>query len=52
MIDHMKGVGGFVRRIPIDSIHPLVRVHPVTGEKSIWINLEFAIGIQGFNQME
>lgn len=52
MIDHMKGVGGFVRRISIDSIHPLVRVHPATGEKSIWMNMEFATGIQGFKQTE
>ncbi len=52
MIDHVKSVGGYVRRNPTESIHPLVRVHPVTGEKSIWINLEFATGIKGFKQTE
>lgn len=52
MIDHVKGVAGFVRRNPIESVHPLVRVHPVTGEKSIWINQEFATGIQGFKETE
>lgn len=52
MIEHVRGVGGFVRRTPVESNHPLVRVHPVTGERSIWVNSEFVTGIQGFKETE
>ena len=52
MIDHVRSVGGFVRRDPVTSIHPVVRVHPVTGRKSLWINSEFVTGIQGLKEAE
>ncbi|KAL9615077.1 MAG: hypothetical protein Q9167_000500 [Letrouitia subvulpina] len=52
MIDHVKSVGGFVRRPPVSSIHPIVRVHPVTGKKSLWINSEFVTGIEGLKEAE
>lgn len=48
----MKGAGVFARRNPVESIHPLIRVHPVTGEKSISVNQEFATGILGFKETE
>ncbi|KAJ4471972.1 TauD-domain-containing protein [Lentinula aciculospora] len=52
MINHTKAFGGLVRKDPVQSIHPLVRVHPVTGEKCIFINGEFITGFQGFKQPE
>ena len=52
MISHVKSVGGFVRRDPIESVHPVVRVHPVTGEKSLWVNGEFSTGLVGFKEAE
>lgn len=42
-----KRAGQFVRREPIESIHPLVRVNPVTGWKSIFLNRGFARYIVG-----
>ncbi|KAK4693624.1 sulfonate dioxygenase, partial [Lecanoromycetidae sp. Uapishka_2] len=52
MIEHVRSVEGIVRRNPVESIHPIVRVHPVTGEKSIWVNAEFVTGIAGFKKTE
>jgi sulfonate dioxygenase len=36
--DGARAAGLHVRREPIESIHPVVRVHPVTGWKSIYVN--------------
>ena len=41
MILHAKASKGLIRSDPIDSIHPIIRVHPVTGERSIFVNREF-----------
>ncbi|WVQ85562.1 hypothetical protein IAT38_007728 [Cryptococcus sp. DSM 104549] len=37
---------------PIINAHPLVRVHPVTGWKSLFANSRYTIGIKGFEQSE
>ncbi|KAI0311518.1 hypothetical protein OF83DRAFT_1087632 [Amylostereum chailletii] len=43
---------GPVRREPIETEHPLVRVHPVTGEKALYVNQGFTRHIVGFKQEE
>ena len=52
MIGHAKASKGLVRSDPIDSTHPIVRVHPATGERSIYLNGEFLKGIVGLKQQE
>ena len=44
--------GGLVRKDPIDSVHPVVRVHPVTGERAIFLNSEFVTEIHGLKDQE
>ncbi|KAF9482844.1 Clavaminate synthase-like protein [Pholiota conissans] len=43
---------GPVRREPVESEHPIVRIHPVTGEKALYINEQFTCYIVGFRQEE
>ncbi|KAF9235981.1 hypothetical protein BU15DRAFT_89376 [Melanogaster broomeanus] len=44
--------GGPVRREPITTEHPLVRRHPVTGEKALYLNPGFTRHIVGFKTEE
>ncbi|RSH89768.1 hypothetical protein EHS25_001754 [Saitozyma podzolica] len=44
--------GGPVRREPVETEHPLVRVHPVTGEKALYVNKGFTKYIVGYKQEE
>lgn len=44
--------GGVERRDPVDSIHPLVRYHAVTGKKSLYLNRIFSRRIVGFKKEE
>ncbi|KAK4704135.1 sulfonate dioxygenase, partial [Phenoliferia sp. Uapishka_3] len=39
-------------RIPIEREHPLVRVHPVTGWKSLFVNRKYTLRIVGFEPSE
>lgn len=34
------------------SFHPMVRTHPVTGEKALYVDSAYAIGIEGMSQEE
>ena len=36
--DGARAAGLHVRRAPVESVHPVVRVHPVTGWKSVYVN--------------
>ncbi|KAK3648794.1 hypothetical protein LTR56_007234 [Elasticomyces elasticus] len=40
------------RRDLVESIHPIVRVHPVTGRKALWFPPEYVSGIVGLKREE
>ena len=44
--------GGVVRREAVTSIHPLVRTHPATGEKALYVNPQFTRRIVGYKKEE
>lgn len=50
--DNSRNRGGIVRREPVTSIHPLVRTHPATGEKALFINPQFSRRIVGYKKEE
>lgn len=50
--DNSRLRGGIVRREPVTSIHPLVRTHPATGEKALFVNPQFSRRIVGFKKEE
>ncbi|KAJ5642968.1 Alpha-ketoglutarate-dependent sulfonate dioxygenase [Penicillium longicatenatum] len=52
MINHTRLTGGLVRKDAVDTVHPLVRIHPVTGEKCLFVNAEFITKIQGMKEPE
>lgn len=47
-----KDRGGVVRRDPVANVHPLVRTHPITGEKALYVNPQFTRKIVGLKQEE
>ena len=36
--DNARNKGSVVRRQPVTSVHPIIRTHPITGEKAIYVN--------------
>ncbi|KAK7682626.1 hypothetical protein QCA50_014426 [Cerrena zonata] len=50
--DGSRAAGLPVRREPVESVHPIVRVHPVTGWKSIYVNPGFTRRIVGVPKAE
>lgn len=47
-----RSSGQHVRREPIETAHPVVRVHPVTGIKSVFVNPGFTRRIIGVSKSE
>jgi sulfonate dioxygenase len=47
-----RGAGLPVRREPIETVHPVVRVHPATGWKSVYVNPGFTRRIVGVPKAE
>ena len=50
--DNRKNRGGIVRRDAVTSYHPLVRTHPATGEKALFVNPQFSRRIVGSKKEE
>ncbi|KAF6759821.1 alpha-ketoglutarate catabolism dioxygenase [Ephemerocybe angulata] len=50
--EYSRSSGGPVRREPVETEHPVVRVHPVTGEKALFVNQGFTQRIVGFKKEE
>lgn len=44
--------GGQVRREPVTNVHPIIRTHPATGEKAIFVNQQFTRRVVGMKQEE
>jgi sulfonate dioxygenase len=44
--------GGVVRRAPVSNVHPIVRTHPITGEKALYVNPQFTRKIIGYKKEE
>ncbi|KAI9439838.1 alpha-ketoglutarate-dependent sulfonate dioxygenase [Lactarius indigo] len=50
--DGARAAGLPVRREPIETVHPVVRVHPTTGWKSVYVNPGFTRRIVGVPKAE
>ncbi|KAJ8103076.1 hypothetical protein POJ06DRAFT_246518 [Lipomyces tetrasporus] len=47
-----RAQGGVVRRDPIETFHPLIRQHPVTKQKALYVNPQFSRYIKGLKREE
>jgi sulfonate dioxygenase len=52
IINQARLAGSLVRKDPITTVHPLVRIHPITGARCIFINGEFITGAVGLKDAE
>lgn len=55
--EHAKNISVTKSDLDLDSMidgayHPLVRTHPVSGEKALYVDESYAMGIQGLNTLE
>jgi len=50
--DGARAAGLPVRREPVETVHPIVRVHPATGWKSVYVNPGFTRQIVGVPKAE
>ncbi|KAH7025654.1 uncharacterized protein B0I36DRAFT_375758 [Microdochium trichocladiopsis] len=48
----LSGKTNLARRPGIDTVHPVIRKHPVTGRKAIWVNPEYTTKIIGMRKPE
>ncbi|CAG8973900.1 hypothetical protein HYALB_00003678 [Hymenoscyphus albidus] len=52
LIAHARANKGLVRSNPVDTEHPVVRVHPVTGERALFTNAEWPKEYIGLKEEE
>ncbi|KAK9369791.1 hypothetical protein V1509DRAFT_657594 [Lipomyces kononenkoae] len=50
--DAARHSGGVVRREPVENFHPLIRQHPVTKKKAIFVNQQFSRYIKDLKREE
>lgn len=51
-VNASRAYGGIARREGVETAHPLVRTHPVTGKKALYLNPQFTRRLVGFKQEE
>jgi taurine dioxygenase len=47
---HADAAAYFAERSPPDAFHPIVRTHPATGRKALYISPRFTIGIRDMDE--
>lgn len=52
LIAHARANKGVIRSAPIDTVHPVIRVHPVTGQRAIFTNMEWPKSYTGLKEEE
>lgn len=44
--------GGYVRREPVDTVHPIIRTNPLTGKRALFVNPQYTRQVVGFKKEE